>query len=92
MNILERVKRKWQNMEYTSQIKFKQNEVINNLKRIGGLELPKHKEIIPWRINTFIEIKWNFPSPTKGGLQAKKYNLNLKSQTKMSWVSCTWNV
>jgi 23S rRNA (uracil1939-C5)-methyltransferase len=37
---------KWQNMKYKSQLEFKQNEVLNNLKRIGGIELPKYSEII----------------------------------------------
>ena len=53
--------------------------MINNLKRIGGLELPIHKEIIPCENQYFYRNKWNFPFPTKGGLQAKKYNLNQKS-------------
>ena len=37
---------KWQNMKYESQLSFKQNEVLNNLKRIGGIDLPLHQEII----------------------------------------------
>ncbi|MEE2699738.1 MAG: 23S rRNA (uracil(1939)-C(5))-methyltransferase RlmD [Bacteroidota bacterium] len=37
---------KWQNMEYSSQLEFKQNEVLNHLKRIGGIELPVHSEIL----------------------------------------------
>ena len=37
---------KWQNMKYESQLSFKQNEVLNNLKRIGGIYLPPHQEII----------------------------------------------
>ena len=37
---------KWQNMKYDAQLHFKQNEVLNNLKRIGGLNLPIHSEII----------------------------------------------
>jgi len=37
---------KWQNMKYESQLSFKQNEVLNNLKRIGGIELPQHSEIL----------------------------------------------
>ncbi|MDB0027112.1 23S rRNA (uracil(1939)-C(5))-methyltransferase RlmD [Flavobacteriales bacterium] len=37
---------KWQNMKYESQLSFKQNEVLNNLKRIGGIYLPHHQEII----------------------------------------------
>ena len=37
---------KWQNMRYQSQLYFKQNEVLNNLQRIGGITLPTHSEII----------------------------------------------
>ncbi len=37
---------KWQNMKYDSQLHFKQNEVLNNLKRIGGVKLPIHSDII----------------------------------------------
>lgn len=29
---------KWQNMSYEKQLEFKQNEVLNNIKRIGGIE------------------------------------------------------
>lgn len=29
---------KWQNMSYEKQLEFKQDEVINNIKRIGGIE------------------------------------------------------
>ena len=29
---------KWQNMNYEKQLKFKQDEVVNNIKRIGGIE------------------------------------------------------
>ncbi len=35
---------KWQHMGYEHQLQFKQREVENNLRRIGGLELP---EILP---------------------------------------------
>ena len=37
---------KWQNMKYESQLAFKQNQVLNNLKRIGGIELPENSEIL----------------------------------------------
>ena len=59
---------KWQNMEYTSQIKFKQKEVINNLKRIGGLELPKHKKIIPCQDQYFYRNKMEFKIVNKNAL------------------------
>jgi len=32
---------KWQNMDYKYQLEFKQNEVVNNLTRIGHIELPE---------------------------------------------------
>ena len=37
---------KWQNMKYDSQLNFKQNEVLNNLKRIGGVEFENISKII----------------------------------------------
>ncbi len=37
---------KWQNMAYEHQLFYKQQEVENNLKRIGHLELPKIEPII----------------------------------------------
>ena len=37
---------KWQNMNYASQLDFKQNEVLNNLKRIGGIKVNEHLNII----------------------------------------------
>lgn len=37
---------KWQNMKYEAQLNFKQNEVLNNLQRIGGIDLPQHNEIL----------------------------------------------
>jgi len=37
---------KWQNMNYQAQLKFKENKVIENLKRISGAKLPNHDTII----------------------------------------------
>ena len=35
---------KWQNMDYADQLHYKQKQVVDNLERIGGLELP---EVMP---------------------------------------------
>lgn len=35
---------KWQNLSYEKQLEFKQDEVVNNIKRIGGIA---HFEILP---------------------------------------------
>lgn len=37
---------KWQNLKYEHQITYKQNEVVNNLIRIGHLELPEVTPIL----------------------------------------------
>lgn len=37
---------KWQNMEYKFQLEYKENEVINNLQRLGKIELPQVTPIL----------------------------------------------
>ena len=37
---------KWQNMNYDSQLYFKENHILNNLSKIGHLKLPENKHII----------------------------------------------
>lgn len=37
---------KWQNLDYTTQLQYKQQQVIDNLERLGGLTLPEIKPII----------------------------------------------
>ncbi|MEC9209148.1 MAG: 23S rRNA (uracil(1939)-C(5))-methyltransferase RlmD [Bacteroidota bacterium] len=56
---------KWQNMKYESQLDFKQNEVLNNLKRIGGIELPQHSEIIGSENEYFYRNKMEFTFSNK---------------------------
>src|SRR5688572_17390429 len=38
---------KWQNMNYASQLEYKQKQVLNALVRIGKLDIPEIKPIIP---------------------------------------------
>ena len=37
---------KWQNMKYSQQLYYKQNEVYNHLKRIGKIEMPEFEPIL----------------------------------------------
>jgi 23S rRNA (uracil1939-C5)-methyltransferase len=37
---------KWQNMKYSQQLYYKQNEVLNHLQRIGKVELPEFEPIL----------------------------------------------
>ena len=56
---------KWQMMQYSSQLEFKQNEVLNNLKRIGGIELPQHEEILGSENQYFYRNKMEFTFSNK---------------------------
>jgi 23S rRNA (uracil1939-C5)-methyltransferase len=56
---------KWQNMKYESQLNFKQNEVLNNLKRIGGIDLPNHQEIIGSKNEYFYRNKMEYTFSNK---------------------------
>lgn len=61
---------KWQNMQYEAQLKYKQNEVWNHLKRIGKVTLPEitpivgSKDIFYYRNKmefSFSDTKWLTP-------------------------------
>jgi len=51
---------KWQHMAYKHQLYYKQNEVENNLKRIGGIELPKFTPILGSKEQYFYRNKMEF--------------------------------
>lgn len=51
---------KWQNMKYTQQLYYKNNEVYNNLKRIGKIELPDFEPILGSEKQFFYRNKMEF--------------------------------
>ena len=51
---------KWQNMKYEEQLAYKQNEVTNNLIRIGHLELPEITPILGCKEIYFYRNKMEF--------------------------------
>ena len=51
---------KWQNLQYSMQLKFKQQQVINDLQRIGKVELPDILPIIPAASTYFYRNKLDF--------------------------------
>lgn len=51
---------KWQHIPYNEQLKFKQREVWNNLKRIGKVELPEISPILPSPEERFYRNKLEF--------------------------------
>jgi len=51
---------KWQHMEYSSQLFYKEKEVLNNLQRIGQLVLPKASPILGCKNQYFYRNKMEF--------------------------------
>lgn len=51
---------KWQNMKYEQQLFFKHKEVLNNLKRIGKIELPDFEPILGSEKQFFYRNKMEF--------------------------------
>lgn len=51
---------KWQNMKYSQQLFYKNNEVFNNLKRIGKIELPEFETILGSEKQFFYRNKMEF--------------------------------
>lgn len=51
---------KWQNMKYSQQLYYKQNEVQNHLQRIGKIELPEFEPILGSEKQFFYRNKMEF--------------------------------
>lgn len=51
---------KWQNMDYSQQLVYKNQEVYNNLKRIGKMELPDFEPILGSEKTLFYRNKMEF--------------------------------
>jgi 23S rRNA (uracil1939-C5)-methyltransferase len=51
---------KWQNINYSQQLFYKNNEVYNNLKRIGKIELPEFEPILGSEKQFFYRNKMEF--------------------------------
>lgn len=66
---------KWQALPYAEQLKFKQREVENNLKRIGKVELPNIQTIIASKKDKFYRNKLEFTFSNKRWLDNDEMQL-----------------
>ena len=71
---------KWQNMQYNSQLKFKEKEVLNNLKRIGKIDTTNHEKIIGSKEDYFYRNKMEFTFSNKRWLSKEE----IKSRKKIT--------
>jgi 23S rRNA (uracil1939-C5)-methyltransferase len=65
---------KWQNMDYQYQLAYKENEVVNNLKRIGHLELPEVTPILGCENIYFYRNKMEFSFSNSRWLTLEEIN------------------
>lgn len=56
---------KWQHLQYPAQLKFKQQQVTDNLQRIGKIALPGVKPILPSTQTTFYRNKLEYTFSNK---------------------------
>ncbi len=65
---------KWQNLPYEEQLKFKQQEVLDNLSRIGKIDLPEANPILPSEKTEFYRNKLEFTFSNKRYLTFDEIN------------------
>lgn len=65
---------KWQNMGYEHQLAYKENEVVNNLKRIGHLDLPEVTPILGCKNVYFYRNKMEFSFSNSRWLTLEEIN------------------
>ncbi len=63
---------KWQNLPYLEQLKFKQQSVIDNLERIGKIELPEENSILASKKTTLYRNKLEYTFSNKRYLTAEE--------------------
>lgn len=65
---------KWQNIPYKEQLKLKQQEVIDNLTRLGHLDLPEVEPIVPSELTDHYRNKLEFSFSAKRYLTLEELN------------------
>lgn len=65
---------KWQHMSYEKQLFFKQKEVVNNLQRIGGVDLPEVTPILGCKTPYFYRNKMEFSFSNNRWITNKEIN------------------
>ena len=68
---------KWQHMDYKQQLYFKEKEVINNLERIGKIELPKVTPILGCTEPYFYRNKMEFSFSNNRWLSFEEINADI---------------
>jgi len=73
---------KWQHMKYEDQLFYKEKEVVNNLKRIGHLELPEITPILGAKKQYFYRNKMEFSFSNSRWLTLEEINSDIRIENK----------
>ncbi|MFZ2905443.1 MAG: 23S rRNA (uracil(1939)-C(5))-methyltransferase RlmD [Cyclobacteriaceae bacterium] len=65
---------KWQNLDYKTQLQYKQQQVIDNLERLGGLTLPQINPIIASKKIKHYRNKLEFSFTSRRWLTTEEFN------------------
>lgn len=65
---------KWQNLNYQQQLEFKHKQVVENLRRIGKVELEESPDILPSNKQTFYRNKLEFTFTNRRWLTKEELN------------------
>ena len=91
MNTLDYGGCKWQHMQYSAQLEFKEKEVLNNLKRIGNVAI---KSVLPIYGNDepyFYRNKMEFSFSSNRWMTQEEID-SMRHSIKMLWFPQAWYV
>lgn len=71
----------WQHIQYAEQLKYKQQQVIDNLERIGGLELPAIHSIVPSSQIRFYRNKLDYTFTANRWLTKEELTVAIENKT-----------
>jgi 23S rRNA (uracil1939-C5)-methyltransferase len=63
----------WQHIQYDTQLRYKQKQVVDNLERIGGVTLPSIRPIIPSPITRYYRNRLDFTFSARGWVPPEQF-------------------
>lgn len=78
---------KWQNLPYAEQLRFKTEQVRDQLARIGKVELPEIAPCLPSAETRFTATSWSSPSPSGAGSPTRRSPKRARSPMPRRWDS-----
>lgn len=71
----------WQHIEYAEQLTYKQQQVVDNLERIGGLQLPSIQPILPSAQTQYYRNKLDYTFTANRWLTKEELNVAIENKT-----------